>query len=468
MTDSRHPKEKRVLEKMRSEGLPRHAADTFLLHFRRLLAGEQGFLGREDIAPVEELPTLSKLTRYAPAGERLLGAVAVVKLNGGLGTSMGLPHAKSLLTVRGGLTFLDLIARQVLFLRRRYGVAVPLLFMNSFRTHEETLHRLTAYPELALPGLPLGFVQNRVPKILEDGLHPAEHPADPGLAWCPPGHGDLYTCLAATGLLDELVERGIRWIFVSNADNLGAAVDPALLGYVAEEGFGFLMEAAERTPADRKGGHLCRLADGRLALREAAQVPPGEEDDFQDIARYRYFNTNNVWISLPALADVLRRHGEVLPLATIVNRKTLDPRDPSSPRVIQLETAVGAAISLFPKSAAVGVPRSRFSPVKTTADLLAVRSDAYELTPDARVVLAPARTAPPAVGLDERFYRRIDDFEARFPAGPPSLVACDSLAVRGDVTFSPAVVVRGEVRVTARSGPVTIPPGTVLTGTVEL
>jgi UTP--glucose-1-phosphate uridylyltransferase len=148
----------------------------------------------------------------------------------------------------------------------------------------------------------------------------------------------------------------------------------------------------------------------------------------------------------------------VLPL--IVNRKTVDPRDKTSPAVIQLETAMGAAVGSIPGARAVQVPRSRFAPVKTTNDLLVVRSDAYELTSDGR--MAPTFDGPgPVVTLDDDHYKLVPDFEQRFPAGAPSLRRCGRLEVDGDVTFGADVVVEGDVHVT---GPRRVPDGEVLRG----
>jgi len=214
--------------------------------------------------------------------------------------------------------------------------------------------------------------------------------------------------------------------------------------------------------ADRKGGHLCRLNNGRFALRERSQCPGRELDEFQDIERYRYFNTNNIWLHLPSLARLLEGPDDVPKLATIINHKTVDPRDPASPRVVQLETAVGAAIELFPHAAAVRVGRHRFSPVKTTGDLLAVRSDAYVLQEDARVVLSQDRQSPPDVDLDQDYYRLVDDFEERFAAGVPSLVRCEQLKVEGDVHFGADVVITGRSRISAGGSPLRIPDGMVV------
>ena len=452
---------------MRDASAPTPAIASFRLHYQRLCDGERGFLPEKDIQPIGSLPDSEDFDTYLEAGRSAAARTAVIKLNGGLGTSMGLDRAKTLLPVRDNLSFLDLIARQVLSLRNQVGTEVPLVLMNSYRTSKDSDRVLAGYPELRVADLPLGFLQNMVPKVLEDGLTPADHDEQSDLGWCPPGHGDLYTAIKGSGLLDQLIQRGIEYAFVSNADNLGAALDPSLLGYMVAEGLDFMLEAADRTPADRKGGHLCQLLDGRLALRESAQCPPEEADAFQDVGRHHYFNTNNLWVHLPTLNRLLEEHGGFLPLPTVVNRKTLDPRDPASPRVFQLETVMGTAISLFPKAAAVRVPRRRFSPVKNTNDLLGVRSDAFDLGDDGRIVLSAGRSEPPVIRLDEDFYKMIDDFEERFPNGAPSLRLCDRLTVEGDVTFGADVAAKGQTDVRAR-GAVHVPDGTVLSGRVEL
>ena len=457
-----------IVRMMRDAGLADAAVETFCHHYRGLLAGDTGTLDRRTIEPVSDLVDGDLLQAHRDSGMEAIGTAAVIKLNGGLGTSMGLERAKSLIKVRGELSFLDLIARQVLAMRKETGVSIPLLLMNSFRTADDAESALSLYPELAVAGLPLGFLQNKVPKILADNLRPARHATDPELEWCPPGHGDVYTALATSGLLDSLIEKGVDYAFISNADNLGAVLDPSILGYMIDRGVDFVMEVADRTPADRKGGHLCRLRDGRLALRESAQCPEDEVGEFQDVELYRYFNTNSIWVHLPTLSSLLDHHRGVLPLDTIVNRKNLNPRDPKSPGVIQLETAMGAALTLLPRAEAVRVDRSRFSPVKTTNDLLGVRSNAYVLTDDSRVSLHPSRTTPPTITLDSRFYAMIDDFERRFASGAPDLRHCTSLSVEGDVDFAAAVLLEGDVRIRAARGPAVIAEGHRISGQLEL
>jgi UTP--glucose-1-phosphate uridylyltransferase len=374
---------------------------------------------------------------------------------------MGMDRAKSLLEVKDGRTFLDLIAGQVLALRRSAGGArLPLVLMDSFATRDDSLAALRRHGEIA-SDVPADFVQNKVPKLRADDLTPVSWPQAPDLEWAPPGHGDLYIALETSGMLDALLEHGYRWAFVSNSDNLGAVLEPRILAWIAREGLPFVMEVADRTEADRKGGHLARRRGGGLVLREVAQTPDGDVDAFQDISRHRFFNTNNLWVDLQALRALLDERGGVLGLPMIVNRKTVDPSDKGSTEVLQLESAMGAAIDVFDGAQALRVPRSRFLPVKTTSDLLVLRSDAYVLSDGGRVELAPGRDAAPLADLDSDHFKLIADFDARFPDGVPSLRDCDRLTVEGDVTFGAGVVCRGNVRV---EGPRRVEDGAVLEG----
>jgi UTP--glucose-1-phosphate uridylyltransferase len=441
------------VEKMEREGIADAAIDVFRHYYEQLAEGETGMLPESEIEPVGDVQQLDDL----PEGDPPWDEAVVIKLNGGLGTSMGMTQAKSLIEAKDGLTFLDIIGRQVLELRERSGARLPLVLMNSFYTRDDALAALKVESDV-----PPDFVQHKEPKIRVDDLQPVEWPDDPSLEWCPPGHGDLYTALLTSGMLEELLEHGYRYAFVSNSDNLGAVLDPRVLAWIAREEIPFAMEVTYRTEADRKGGHLARRPDGGFVLRETAQTPDEDLDALQDISRHRYVNTNNLWIDLRALGRVMEERDGVLGLPLIVNRKTVDPGDKSTPEVFQLETAMGAAIGVFDGAQPVCVPRRRFSPVKTTEDLLALRSDAYVLTDDARVELAQERDGtPPVVDLDDEHYKLLRDFDERFPAGAPSLVACERIAVEGDVRFGRDVVVRGVVTV---QGPREIEDGAVLEG----
>ena len=427
---------------MAEGGVHERAIGVFAHYYEQVESGATGMIAEADVDPLVDPPRLVDLDPDPAQVREALDATAVIKLNGGLGTSMGMDRAKSLLPVRGERTFLDLIVEQVRALRSSYDVRLPLVLMNSFRTRDDTRAALAPYADLAVDSLPLDFLQNREPKLRADDLTPVEWPADPDLEWCPPGHGDLYTALEVSGLLQRLLDDGYRYASVSNSDNLGAAPDPRMVGWFAASGAPYAAEVCRRTPADRKGGHLVvRKSDGRLILRETAQTLPDDLAAASDIDKHRFFHTNNLWFDLRVLAETLDRTGGVLGLPLIRNEKTVDPTDSSSPKVIQIETAMGAAVEVFDGAVAVEVPRSRFLPVKTTNDLLVLRSDVYDT--DDRGIVSLQADAAPLVDLDPSYYKVIAGFDARFPKGPPSLVRAESLTVRGDWTFGSDVTVEG-------------------------
>jgi len=433
--------------KMRKEGMSNHAIYAFRQNFLALLEGQTGLVSESEIEPVLELPRFDQIRSDVEVDQVLLAQTAVLKLNGGLGTSMGLDRAKSLLPVKDGLTFLDLIARQILHQRKIYRCKIPFCLMNSFSTQSDTLAFLSRYPDLA-DGLPLAFLQSKVPKIEVETFNQISWPENEGLEWCPPGHGDLYPSLLDSGLLNTFLEQGISYLFVSNADNLGARLDPEILRYFAESEFPFMMEVAERTSADRKGGHLAlRKSNGRFLLRESAQCAEVDLESFQDTQRHRFFNTNNLWIHLEALKDRLDTEGGFLPLPLIRNSKTVDPQKSDSPKVYQLETAMGSAIEVFSGAGALVVSRDRFAPVKTTSDLLTLRSDAYTLGKDFTMCRSEDCLVLPRVSLDQAYYGRIADFETLFAQGVPSLKNCEQLLVQGPVRFAQGVVCQGKVSI---------------------
>jgi UDP-N-acetylglucosamine pyrophosphorylase len=333
--------------------------------------------------------------------------------------------------------------------------------MNSFSTSGETLAHLERYRAEGLADASeVELMQNQIPKIDAATMQPVSWPADPDHEWCPPGHGDLYPALVGSGWLDRLLGEGVIYAFVSNSDNLGAILDPVILRHFAESGAPFLMECTRRTAADRKGGHLARRkSDGRLLLREVAQCPDADLDAFQDIDRHQYFNTNSLWLRLDLLKEQLAADSGVLPLPMIRNNKTVDPRDKKSTPVVQLEVAMGAAIECFEGAAAIDVPRSRFAPVKTTGDLFALRSDAYEILGNGQVRLHPSRGGkPPVIALSDE-YKLVDSLDAL--GAVPSLIGCRSLKVAGPVRFEPGVVISGDAEfIHPGPEPLAVPAGT--------
>jgi len=449
--------------KMREAGQSEASIRQFTSAMARVQSGAQTLIPSAELEPVPDEPELEQLPGSDAAA--VLERLAIIRLNGGLATSMGLQQPKSLLEAREGRTFLEIIVGQTLALRERYGVRLPLVLMNSASTRAPALEALARYPQLAIPEVPPDFLQSMVPKLDAETMLPVRWPADPALEWCPPGHGDVYASLLGSGMLEALRDQGFRYVMIANADNLGAFPDPRIAGHLVREQIPFLMEVVRGTAADRKGGHIAqRRSDGQLILRETAQTPPEDAESFRDYEHWRYYNTNSLWIDLAAIEARFADAG-VLELPVIVNRKTVDPRDSNSAPVLQLESAMGAAIGSFPGARLLEVPRTRFVPVKTTDDLLVLRSDVYRLGDEFHVERAGGVDGRlPYVALDKQYYGIIDDFDARICAGPLSLRDAARLVVNGDVRFGAGVVVEGDVELAAPPEGLSIPDGTVLSG----
>ncbi len=431
-------------EKMSAAGISTAAVKAFSRCYEALVANKSGMIPEADIDPADQVADWEDIVAGTPqADKELIAQCVCIKLNGGLGTSMGLQKAKSLLKVKGEDTFLDLIVKQVKHLRAVSGAPVRLLLMNSFSTGEDTLSYLAKYAEDGFAdAAQVELMQNRVPKIDAETLAPATYPQQPDLEWCPPGHGDLYPALLGSGWLDKLLADGVKYAFVSNSDNLGAQLDMKFLNWFAASGAPFVMEVTRRTEADKKGGHLAvRKADGQLILREVAQCPDEDVPEFQNIDKHRYFNTNTLWIRLDALKEILDANDGVLPLPMIRNSKTVNPRDAESAKVYQLETAMGAGIECFPGAVAVNVPRTRFFPVKTCSDLFMLRSDAVVADENGKIALAPERNGvAPIIDLDSKLYKLVDSLDG---LGLPSLIGVTKLTLRGKFHFDAAAVLQG-------------------------
>ncbi|MDN5353604.1 MAG: UTP--glucose-phosphate uridylyltransferase [Candidatus Cloacimonadota bacterium] len=428
-------------EKMQQAGLNEIVIDSFAYYFQKVLAGETGKLSEEVISPPSDGNVVFH-NNLGKGDKDDLQQLAVIKLNGGLGTSMGLKQAKSLIEVKNELNFLDIIARQILHLRKKTKKSIPLLFMNSFNTRQDTLDHLKKYSDLKVDDLPLDFLQNKFPKIRQKDLSPLQE-TDDKLNWNPPGHGEIYLVLQLSGILGKLLEKGYRYAFVSNSDNLGAVVDTSILSYMKKEKIPFIMEVCRRTAMDKKGGHLAETKDNGLILREVAQCPAAEIDKFQDILRYKYFNTNNIWIDLLALKRKLNQNEGRLNLTMILNSKTVKGEP-----VYQIETAMGAAIAEFENAKAVVIERDRFIPVKKTNELLALLSDAYQLQEDFKLKLSSALQTSPNIALDADYYTTLDQFYQHF-IQIPSLKKCEELNVLGEVFFKENVNIGGRVKIEA-------------------
>jgi len=367
----------------------------------------------------------------------LANKICVLKLNGGLGTTMGCTGPKSVIEVRNDLTFLDLTVLQAENLNKKYHSEVPLILMNSFNTHDETLKIVKKYDHSNVKVL--NFNQSRFPRIYKDTLLPVANTPDEKNqdkdAWFPPGHGDVFDSFNRSGLLDEMIKQGKEYVFISNVDNLGATVDFRILNFMVTNQVDFIMEVTNKTRSDIKGGTLIAYED-RAKLLEIAQCPPNRVEEFKSIKKFKIFNTNNLWVNLKAIKHALQEN-HFRNMDIIINPKKL--KDGSN--CLQLETAAGAAIEFFKNAKGVNVERSRFLPVKATSDLLVLQSNLYELK-EGELVMSPKRIFPtvPVVKLGEEF-RKVGDYMARFN-GIPDILELDQLTISGDVTIGSGVVLK--------------------------
>jgi UTP--glucose-1-phosphate uridylyltransferase len=429
-------------------GLKDKAIENFLALYQKYLSGPGKIADWNSV----HAPGENKLLQYeslpVPSGINL-SRLAVCKLNGGLGTSMGCKGPKSAIHVRDGKSFLDLIVDHLIHIREKFKVEVPLLLMNSFYTHEETLEiigKFTNSYDIR------SFCQNHFPRIREENNEPLG--TDFGMdAWYPPGHGDFYSCVYEQGILDALIADGKEILFISNADNLGAGIDLRILNYMVESRSPFLIEMTPKTPADVKGGTLY-LEDGKLKLLEIARVPDEHVEEFCSQEKFKVFNTNNIWINLALLRDKLRQGP--LDLQVIVNRKQVGEIP-----VVQLETAVGSALECFAGAVGLTVSRNRFLPVKTTNDLLLIQSDQFVYI-DGLLRRNPERAESglPSIHLGEEFSR-VEDYTCKIPV-IPHMLELESLELDGDVRFEGEATLKGKVRLVAQNQPLVIPAGAVL------
>jgi len=407
-------------------------------------------------APEYTIPYSSLLKPTNESIKELANKLVVIKLNGGLGTSMGCKGPKSCIQVREHQTFLDLTVLQIRSLNQINGSKIPLVLMNSFNTHADTINLVRKYQDVEVKIE--SFNQSQFPRISADSLLPllTNHI---GLhhQWYPPGHGDIYQSLKNSGLLDKFIEEGKEWIFISNIDNLGATVDFNILAHAVKEKKDFLMEVTYKTRADIKGGTLIQYGETPLKLLEIAQVPKNHVPDFTSIKKFKVFNTNNLWVNLKSLRDLLESPNALNDLDIICNPKTEQGQ-----RIIQLETAAGAAIGSFKHPQAINVPRRRFLPVKSTSDLFVLQSDLFTMDKGA-FKMSPLRPFlnPPMVKLGS-YFKDVSEYMKRL-GGNTNIIDLDQLTISGDVFIGRGVVLKGTVIIVAQDGcRIDIPDGSIL------
>jgi UTP--glucose-1-phosphate uridylyltransferase len=414
---------------------------SFLSMFLRYFSGDSGKIAWENIEPLNksDLIDIASLTSDDnDIGIANAKKVAILKLNGGLGTSMGCTGPKSAIAIDGEDSFLEVIAKQVLAQRQKYDADFPFILMNSFNTNLETKEILKSKIDY------IEFNQNEFPKIDAKTDSPFSFPTDNKKEWNPPGHGDIYLSLFCSGELDRLIENGYRYVFISNSDNLGPIFDPRILGYMIRNNMQFLIETTPKTKQDVKGGTIIRMAN-HLHLLERAQVEDVYLSEFEDIHKFKVFNTNNIWIDLLALKQVFETNLIELPI--IVNPKKVENHP-----VIQLECAMGAAISTFGRACSIVVDRDRFLPVKKTSDLLILQSDFVLKDDKGTFALNPERRvkAYPEIILSSHFDS-VSDYQQRIKA-MPSLQQVEKLEINGDITLGNNVIFKGIVQIFVEEG----------------
>ncbi|EPG72584.1 UTP--glucose-1-phosphate uridylyltransferase [Leptospira fainei serovar Hurstbridge str. BUT 6] len=437
-----------IQAKMLKAGLSSEFISDFLSKVDEVRNGETGIVKWEEVGDLDSATdeiSLESIESKGKPNQSVLNELVVIKLNGGLGTSMGLSGPKSLIEIKNGMSFLEIVARQIEFIRKEYKIEVPLLLMDSFSTLEQSQAELKRIG--FSQSFPTSFLQHKVPRLLKNSLKPLEFPGDENEEWCPPGHGDIWFTLLETGILDSLIEKGYKIAFVSNGDNLGATVHPGILRYMMEEELEFCMEMTPKTLADKKGGAIFRrTVNGKklnYQLLETAQVPQDHMHEFEGVSKFRSFSTNNLWIRLDALKE--RLVSGKFYLSLIVNPKKVEGQE-----VLQLETAMGSAIQNFPKAKGIIIPRDRFAPVKKCEDYLVRRSDAYTLNSDFSITMTEERKSAGLgeviVQMDDNYYKKINDFTSRMKV-LPSLVRCTSLRVEGDILFDVPLEIEGDVTI---------------------
>lgn len=434
------------IKKMLDEQPPLHptAINQFSDLFFQLELGLKNSFTSKDLMPVSlkdpVMIPFEEVQNFNYVGNNLIDQLVVLKLNGGLGTTMGCTFAKSCITIdtEKSWTFLHYIQHQIDSFNKIRQTHIPIWYLNSYKTHRETEKVLGANQFNSL-------IQNKFPRIdnsLPFQRIPFTYPNEPEEDWNPPGHGDIYTVMEISNWLTDQLKANKKFVFISNSDNLGATPDLGILGLMAARNIDFLMETTPKTEADRKGGSLI-YNKNKINLVEIAQIDQSDPEAMDIFQSLPVFNTNNIWISIPKLLELIQ--DKAIQPTLIQNTKNILEKP-----VIQLESAMGAAIKSFENAASLVVPRNRFIPVKSTSDLLLLQSDYYIKDEFGIIRIHPERPAAirdiiPAIKLG-RSYQTTSDFHKRIPT-VPSMMLVTQLELEGEVWFEPQVKLIGAITI---------------------
>eukprot|EP01111_Echinosteliopsis_oligospora_P008720 TRINITY_DN2468_c0_g1_i1.p1 TRINITY_DN2468_c0_g1~~TRINITY_DN2468_c0_g1_i1.p1 ORF type:complete len:475 (-),score=138.28 TRINITY_DN2468_c0_g1_i1:50-1474(-) len=383
--------------------------------------------------------------------KNLMDKVAVIKFNGGLGIKMGLKGPKSAIEVENGHSFLDLAVLHIEHLNKIYGVDIPLILMDSFNTHDNTSKAILKYDGQVNIST---FQQSKFPRFFKDTLNPVPKSSS-GVAseWYPPGSGDVFQSLEASGLLDQLINSGKEYIFMSNVENLGASLDVKILQHMIGKGLEYALEVTDRISTDITGGVLVTYKES-VHLMELSQVPHEKHTKF-NAREYKYWNTNNLWVNTKSIKEHIASNSLELDFVVSV------VGDGGRAHVL-IETPAGMAIQNFKKAEAIHVPRERYRPVKSTSQLMVAQSNLFQFSNGQMVMNSKREPANvPLVKLGDDFHT-VADYSKRFK-GVPDILELEHLTVSGDVNFGAGVVLKGTVIIVANHGErIDIPDGVIL------
>eukprot|EP01029_Cantina_marsupialis_P015586 TRINITY_DN3416_c0_g1_i1.p1 TRINITY_DN3416_c0_g1~~TRINITY_DN3416_c0_g1_i1.p1 ORF type:complete len:491 (-),score=119.84 TRINITY_DN3416_c0_g1_i1:104-1552(-) len=391
-------------------------------------------------------PDVKHITRDVPQNDKLidlmLQKLVIIKLNGGLGSTMKCKGPKSFLPVQHGLTFLDLTIRQVEYLNVVHGCDVPIVLLNSFKTSERTREVIKSYEgrEVTIHCLDQSSMPRLDPVTLKP-LATESFSEETQHLWYPPGHGDLVDTYLDSDLHLEFFRQGKEYAFISNIDNLTATIDFKVLYHLYMENVDFCMEVTERKECDVKGGILVKDHD-KTRLLERSQFPKEEVALFNDYKHFNSFNTNNLWICINKLERLW-------------DRRMLNPdiiavhKDTPFGEVVELETAIGCCFKSVGSAQGVMVSRDRFTPVKHTADLLLVQSDVYTLVHGNLVRPLDAKKLPTVEIRGPMTDVTVYQEKVK---NVPSLRGLDSLLIDGNVSFGTEVFLSGKVEIIVAEG----------------
>lgn len=293
--------------------------------------------------------------------------IAIVKLNGGLGTTMKCVGPKAIVKVKDDLSFLEIIINQIRVLNKKHNCQVPLILMNSYNTDSDPV--MNKIIEDCQDIKILRFNQSKIPRIDVKSGKAMNLIKEDKTSYCPPGTGDFYESLLYSDIYPELIKMNIKHLFVSNIDNLNATPCPKLVKYLQNNSnLEFGIEVTPKTELDVKGGTFIDYL-GKTKLLELAMVPKEHLNEFYSIEKFKTFNTNNIWLNLERLATTYK-------LDLLKNYKTVNDN-----RVMQIESVIGSAINNFDKTVIFMVGRDRYKPVKKIEDLERIKNE-YSLNDD--------------------------------------------------------------------------------------